>query len=87
MTSASVGKKNAIWSFQAIRFSKAQLYISTILGNSFVGIAGILFYEYTAELAFPVPEGVVGGFITCFNNLLGVFFYSVFFIPNITFTW
>jgi len=64
-----------------------ELYISTILGTGLVGIAGILFFEYTAELAYPAPEGVVGGFITCFNNLLGVFFYSVFFIPNMTFTW
>ena len=70
-----------------IPYSKLQLYISTILGTGQVGIAGILFFEYTAELAYPAPEGVVGGFITCFNNLLGVVFYSVFFIPNITFTW
>ena len=39
------------------------------------------------ELAYPVPEGLVGGFLTCFNNFIGCIFLCLFFIPNIGTIW
>ena len=59
-----------------------QLYVSSVSGASFAFTLAPLFFEYTAELAYPVPEGVVGGFLTCFNNLIGMIFLSIFFIPG-----
>ena len=63
-------------------FSLWQLYVSSVSGASFAFTLAPLFFEYTAELAYPVPEGVVGGFLTCFNNVIGMIFLSIFFIPG-----
>ena len=46
-----------------------------------------LFFEYTAELAYPAPEGLVAGFLTCGMNLLGCIFFCLFFIPGIGTVW
>ena len=56
--------------------------MASIVGSSFSFTLAPLFFEYTAELAYPVPEGVVGGFLTCFNNFIGCIFLSIFFIPG-----
>ena len=56
--------------------------MSSVSGASFAFTLAPLFFEYTAELAYPVPEGVVGGFLTCFNNVIGCLFLSIFFIPG-----
>ena len=61
-----------------------QLYTSATVGSAFAFCLAPLFFEYTAELAYPVPEGVVGGFLTCFNNLVGMVFLCLFFVPGIT---
>ena len=34
--------------------------------------AGPIFFEFTAELVYPVPEGIVGGFLTTFYNGVGM---------------
>ena len=68
--------------FFYLPFSLWQLYVSSVSGASFAFTLAPLFFEYTAELAYPVPEGVVGGFLTCFNNLIGMIFLSIFFIPG-----
>ena len=70
-----------------IPFSKVQIYLSSILGSGFLGISSILYFEYTVELAYPVPEGVTGGYINCFEDIFGIIFFSIFFIKNISFTW
>ena len=68
-------------------FSLWQLYASTIAGCSF-GYALIpLFFEYTAELAYPIDEGLLGGFLTCFNNVFGCIFLFLFFIPMESMAW
>ena len=68
-------------------FRKWQLYIATIGGSSLTFTLAPLFFEYTAELAYPVDEGLLGGFLTCFNNVTGGIFLCLFFIPNIGTTW
>lgn len=70
-----------------IPFSTWQLYAATVCGTSFTFSLAPLFFEYSSELAYPVPEGLVGGFLTCFNNLIGGIFLAIFFIPNIGTTW
>jgi hypothetical protein len=42
-----------------------------------------LFYELGAESAFPVSEGVVGGFLTWLNNVFGIIFLFMLQIPGI----
>ena len=41
-----------------------------------------VFFEMTAELAYPVNEGAVGGFLTAVYNFVGIIF--LFFIPALT---
>lgn len=39
------------------------------------------------ELAYPVSEGLVGGFLCCFNNFIGTIFLCLFFIPDLGTIW
>eukprot|EP00095_Tigriopus_kingsejongensis_P002575 maker-scaffold274_size229011-snap-gene-1.27 protein:Tk02575 transcript:maker-scaffold274_size229011-snap-gene-1.27-mRNA-1 annotation:"hypothetical protein DAPPUDRAFT_102163" len=70
-----------------IPFSKWQLYVATIGGISCNFATSPLYFELAVDLAYPVSEGLVATFLTTFNNLVGIVFLGVFFIPNITFTW
>ena len=63
------------------------MYVSTIAGSSFGFALAPLFFEYTAELAYPIDEGLLGGFLTCFNNFFGGIFLALFFVPNIGTAW
>ena len=46
-----------------------------------------LFFELCVEIAYPVSESLVGGFLTSMNNLVGIIFLFLFFIPNIGSLW
>lgn len=70
-----------------IPFRLWQLYVSTVCGVSFTFAQAPLFFEYTVELSYPAPEGLVGGFLTGFNNLVGFVFLGIFFVPNIGTVW
>ena len=63
------------------------MYASVTGGIVFSFCLAPLFFEFTAELAYPVPEGLVGGFLTCFNNFIGAVFLSLFWVPNIGTIW
>ena len=52
----------------------AQLFAATISSSCLTYSAGPIFFEFTAELVYPVPEGVVGGFLTTFYNSVGMVF-------------
>lgn len=45
--------------------------------------AGPIFFEFTVELVYPVPEGIVGGFLTCVYNTVGMSFLFLFYIPSL----
>ena len=47
-----------------------QLYVSTITGITTLYTCMPLFMEYTNEMTYPVHEGIVGGFLTFFYNLV-----------------
>jgi len=72
---------------KVIPFEMWQLYVSTITGITTLYTCMPLFMEYTNEMTYPVPEGIVGGFLTFFYNLVGIVFYLMFFIPNLGVTW
>lgn len=59
------------------------MYVSTILASSLTYSTSPIFFELTAELAYPVPEGLVGGFLTCFYNAVGMIFLFIFYVPEI----
>ena len=59
------------------------LYIAVILASVFVNGAIPLFYELSCELCYPQPEGIVGGFLTVLNNIIGCIFLLALDIPNI----
>ena len=64
-------------------FNCSVLYVTVIVGSCANYAASPLFFELAAEMAFPVDEAIVGGFISCVYNLVGAVFLFAFFIPNI----
>jgi len=66
-----------------IPFSLPQLYASTVLASALTYSSGPIFFEFTVELVYPVPEGIVGGFLTCVYNTVGMIFLFLFYIPGI----
>lgn len=64
-----------------------QVYFTVVGGLSFNFATAPLFFELAVETAYPCPEVVVGGLVTATNNLLGLFFLLLFFIPNIGYQW
>ena len=57
------------------------LYTAIVLATSVSFSCCPLFFEMTVELAYPVNEGTVGGFLTAVYNFVGIIFLFLFFIP------
>ena len=66
---------------EAIPFNIGSLYCATILASGITYSSGPIFFEFTVELVYPVPEGVVGGFLTVVYNTTGMIFLFLFNIP------
>ncbi|XP_042211987.1 solute carrier family 49 member 4 homolog [Homarus americanus] len=59
-------------------YNKVELFISVISGASFNYACSPLFFELAVELAYPVPEGVVGAFLTmCWNIVAASFLLTM----------
>ena len=63
--------------------SAVQLYLSTILASAITYSAGPIFFEFTVELVYPVPEGIVGAFLTTIYNSVGMIFLFLFYVPAV----
>ena len=61
----------------------ASMYAAAILASVCVNGGVPLFYELTCESCFPVAEGIIGGYLTLLNNLVGIVFLSLLYIPHI----
>ena len=61
----------------------AQLYVSILVGMALNFSCTPLFLELGGEIAYPVGEGVVAGFMTFWWTVIGVVFLLIFFIKNI----
>ena len=72
---------------KAIPFYLWQLYVSSVVGSVCTFSLVPLFFEYTVELTYPTPEGLVGGFLACFYNFVGTIFLCMFFFHNIGYLW
>ena len=68
-------------------FSKAILYLTSILGGFFVNGTIPLFFELAVESTYPVAEGITSGFLTFSNNFLQIVFYIFPMIPNFGLKW
>lgn len=77
----------ALLCFEVIPFSMWQLYVATILAVSFNYSCVPLFFEYAVMMAHPVPEGLVGAFLTGVLNVVALLFFLVFFIKDIGYDW
>merc|ERR1712226_283188 len=66
---------------QVIPFNIGSLYCATIHASGITYSSGPIFFEFTVELVYPVPEGVVGGFLTVVYNTTGMIFLFLFYIP------
>ena len=64
-------------------FLYSVLYATVIIGSCANYAASPLFLELAVEMAFPVDETIVGGFMSCAYNLVGALFLFAFFIPDI----
>ncbi|XP_067935936.1 solute carrier family 49 member 4-like isoform X2 [Watersipora subatra] len=71
-----------------IRFSDevaltAMLYI-LVIGISICMNGGVpLYFELGCEITYPVPEGLSAAYITVLNDVFGLIFYTIFFIPGL----
>jgi len=63
------------------------VYILLLLGNSMVVSTSPLCFEFAVEKLYPVPEGIVGGWLNIWYNIISVFFLLIFNIPNIGTSW
>lgn len=72
---------------EAIPYSLYTLYTAVILATSFNFSTIPLFFEMCVEIAYPVNEGMVGGFLTAVYNFVGIIFLFLFFVPNIGYIW
>ena len=58
------------------------MYVSVILSSSISFSCIPIFFEMSVEVAYPVHESIVGGFLTTFYNLVAIVFLLLFFIPR-----
>ncbi|KAK3879317.1 hypothetical protein Pcinc_016102 [Petrolisthes cinctipes] len=64
-----------------------QIYGSVVGGLSLNFACSPLFFELALEISYPCSEVIVGGLVTGMNNLVGLSFLFIFFIPNIGYAW
>ena len=69
--------------FLSLLLLSAQLYVSTILASSLTYSASPIFFEFCVEIVYPIPEGIVGGFLTLVYNTFGMIFLFLFYVPQI----
>ena len=59
------------------------LYAASVIAGTFINATIPLFFELSCEASYPVAEGLTGAFLTFFQNLVGIFFLLLLFIPSI----
>jgi len=67
-----------------LEHSKVKLYLAIIIATSAAYSCCPLFFEMTVELAYPINEGTVAGFLTAMNNFVGMIFLFLFFVPSLS---
>jgi len=71
-------------SMLSLQFS---VYLFLLLGNSCVVSTSPLLMEFGVEKLYPVSEGMIGGWMNIWYNIISVFFLGLFDIPGIGSRW
>lgn len=82
MTSSLMFLWIVLLDFKVLVFHKVELYAAVILGIATSWATPALFLELASEIAFPVSEAIVGGYLIFWNNVVGTSFYLLFYIPG-----
>lgn len=69
---------------QVLPFHKGELYTAVTLGVSTSWATPALFLELASEIAFPVSEAIVGGYMIFLANFIGAIFYFSYFLPDMS---
>ncbi|XP_014290547.1 solute carrier family 49 member 4 [Halyomorpha halys] len=71
-----------------LKFVKETLALTVITGLSLVWAAPPLFYEFGAEITYPISEGIIGGCMMALNNAVACCVYlQLYIFPNINVSW
>ncbi|XP_015596132.1 disrupted in renal carcinoma protein 2 [Cephus cinctus] len=70
-----------------LSFHKHELYTAVILGISASWSTPALFLELASEIAFPISEAIVGGYMIFLANVIGSMFYFLYFVPEMGEHW
>jgi len=76
-----------VFHFNSILSVQISVYILLLTGNTLVVSSMPLSMELAMEICYPVPEGVVGGWISIWFNIITVIFLSLFSVPGIGSSW
>lgn len=68
--------------WRVLTFHKDELYAAVIIGIATSWSTPALFFELASEIAFPVSEAIVGGYLIFLSNIIGTTFYLSYIIPG-----
>lgn len=66
---------------------QACVYVFLLLGNSFVVSTSPLLFEFGVEKLYPISEGMIGGWLNIWYNIISVVFLGIFTVPHIGVKW
>jgi len=66
---------------------QASIYVLLLIGNACVVSTSPLLFEFGVEKLYPISEGMIGGWLNIWYNIISVFFLGLFSIPNIGTRW
>eukprot|EP00092_Neocalanus_flemingeri_P023173 GFUD01025128.1.p1 GENE.GFUD01025128.1~~GFUD01025128.1.p1 ORF type:complete len:519 (+),score=111.99 GFUD01025128.1:163-1719(+) len=73
--------------FESMLVLKVTVYCFLLLGNSFVVSTSPLLMEFGVEKLYPISEGMIGGWLNIWYNIISVLFLGLFSLPNIGTKW
>ncbi|XP_011304205.1 disrupted in renal carcinoma protein 2 homolog [Fopius arisanus] len=73
--------------YKILVFHKNELYAAVVLGISLSWSSPALFLELASEIAYPVSEAIVGGYMIFLSNIVGSLFYLSYFVPGVGDRW
>ncbi|XP_015109801.1 solute carrier family 49 member 4-like [Diachasma alloeum] len=87
MTSSAMFLWVILLDYKILVFHKNELYAAVILGISLSWSSPALFLELASEIAHPVSEAIVGGYMIFLSNIIGTLFYLSYFVPGLGDKW
>ena len=70
-----------------VTYMKVMVYVCVLTGNSFVVSTSPLLMEFGVEKLYPISEGMIGGWLNIWYNLITVVFLGLFNIPGMGTAW